>query len=413
MGRVAKLSLTAVAALALSAVAAAPSALAAAEFEAEAYAATVAGAQTGTQVFALEEEGEVKCTNASFAGELAEPAETMKVLPAYSGCSAFGVAATVESGGCELVLRPSEESKENAYSGKADISCPKEGHITILAALKSCEVQIGSQSGLSSATYSDNLGASPPNLTVELNLGEVHANVTKDGAFCPLSGTGERTNGSLTGNSLLKGSIGGEQIGLAAIPAGNTRLCEAEPEAKTAKCPAGKTYPANTSIAGPLVEGEQAGMVFSPLSQIRCQQSSVSMQTKEKEGSPLNLESLSATFATCEFFEAPNSAQCETVNMTNSPTKAKMWAGPNLHAGWGTVFTPMTLLFECGALLKCQYSATNQELWIKGSKKPELTPGFPRPRFIRQAIAGEVGCSPTVEWFGAYTLEPQPLWATR
>lgn len=382
-------------------------------FEAEHYAAAISGESTGIQAFALPGEGEVKCNHATFAGAIAEPVETMNVLPSYSECTGFGFAATVTAGGCELTYRPTEESGENSLKGKADIACPKEGHVTILAALGTCEIQIGGQSERTSATYTDSVSSEPATVTAELKLTGVQVTVTKDGAFCPLSGTGVRTNGTITGNALLKGSSEEQGVGIAAAPAVKTRLCKEPPEAKTAACPAGKVYEAGTAVSGVITAPTKAARIDMYLTpnnvaeEISCKGSTVFMRSMEKEARPLQFESVAVTFAECR----TKGFQACQVEEIAGPTTGKMWVMRRLKPGHGQMQVPFTVQIECGAEYKCRYGSQKQEIWLVGGEAPQLY--APWGKMPKIKIAGEVGCTEKAQWAGEYPVaEPVPVWAT-
>lgn len=390
-----------------------PPAQAAGLFEAEHYVAAISGESTGIQTFALPGEGEVKCNHASYSGTMTEPVEALKVAPTYSECSAFGFPATVTSGGCELTYRPTEESGENALKGKADIACSKEGHVTIVAALGLCEIRIGGQSELTSATYTDSVMSEPATVSAELKLTGIHATVTKDTSACPLAGTGERTSGTITGNSQLKGSLEGQDVDIAVAPAVNTRLCEEAPEAKTNACPPGKTYPAKTAISGvitPATKPARIDMFLTPNNVaeiITCKSSTIFMRSMEKEARPLPFESVAVTFAECK---TKAFAACQVEEIAG-PTTGKMWVMRKLSPGLGQMLVPFTIQIECGTEYKCRYGSEKKEIWLVGGKAPELY--APSPQMPKIKIAGETGCTEKAQWAGDYPVsEPVPVWAS-
>jgi hypothetical protein len=160
-------------------------------FDASAYPAefkTPAAAKN--HVLTIENGLTVKCESATFAGSetYSELQREIKLLPTYSSCTAFGLAATVNMEGCGF--------KVNADTGALSIECPTGKVVKITAG--TCEVQIGSQENLKTISYA-NSESSPATVSVEVHLTSVKYNKTKDGFLCPLAGTGELANGAYDG----------------------------------------------------------------------------------------------------------------------------------------------------------------------------------------------------------------------
>lgn len=410
--KLAKLSALAMIASVL-AVSCTASALAAGEFEAEGYPAAIAGEGTGEQALALPGEAEVKCKKAGFSGELAKPAETLTVLPSYTECSAFGTAATVAWNGCGLVYRPEEASGEIALTGKAEVSCPNEKQVVIVAFLGLCEVRIGSQSALSSATYTDILSPEPATVTTELKLTAVHANVTKDGPFCPLAGVGERTNGTLTGTSLAKASVEGEAVGMAALVSKNTRLCEAAQANNV--CPDAKTFPAKTAIATVAKPPKSFNRIYIEIGvtkneqkeKVRCEEGTFFLRSKEKEGKPLKVEGVALAFASCKT-ELKETA-C-TVKQVGGSAEGELRAS-RLKPGYGYLRIPLTLRVECGKEINCEYVHPWYGLWLSGGSPGVMYDIYPQAATMIKYFEGEIGCSERARWRGGYNIqEPAAVW---
>lgn len=199
------LSLALVAVFAMSAVAAA-GASAAEKFVAETSTAKVIAEQTGSAQHVFSVDGtEVKCSSAKFetASEVASPATSITVHPAYTGCTAFGfLEASVTTTGCDYKL---------FAAGGINVVCSGSNQIVISAA--TCEAKVPAQEIASGLTYK-NEATSPSTVLVGAALsGTVKTNKTKDGFLCPLKGTGE-VFGSYTGDTLAKGFNGVNQVGI-------------------------------------------------------------------------------------------------------------------------------------------------------------------------------------------------------
>jgi len=149
--------------------------------------------------------GTVEC-NSHFEGTLASPGgPTLTVTPSYSSCEAFGfLSADVHENGCTYVFHASSRIAEGHYSSTVDVSCPGSNKMVITAA--TCEVQVGSQTGLSSVT-TKNEGTG---VKVVPNVSEITMDVTKDGFGCPFSGTGH-SKGTYHGEVTLA-RVGGGSI---------------------------------------------------------------------------------------------------------------------------------------------------------------------------------------------------------
>jgi len=187
---------------------------AATELTTGAYPATAtSGASAGIETFNTEA-GSVKC-DTSYTAELTEGSSTVAVSPSFSNCSAFGfLSATVDPEECEYVLHAGEEVETGKYAATADLVCPEGQAVRITAA--SCEADVEAQEGLSTV-YVTNGEGSPAALEVEPEIAEINYVVTKDGLFCPFSGTGEKEGAELTSSEPLTATAEVEetvQVGL-------------------------------------------------------------------------------------------------------------------------------------------------------------------------------------------------------
>jgi hypothetical protein len=181
---------------------------------AESYPARVFGEQTTQHVFTIEGGMTAKCPVAEFEGEIGAASGKVDLDAEYHGsgeskCAAFGLgeAASISMNGCAYELRPQEKAAENEFGGLMDIKCPEGQKITITAG--TCEVQIGPQEGLSSVGYINDPSAEAHKDAVTFKpeiSGSLRYSKTKDGGGCPLSGAGEKTDGSYKGNASIAGS---------------------------------------------------------------------------------------------------------------------------------------------------------------------------------------------------------------
>lgn len=187
------------------------SAAQAANFTAPEYPAFISGEQTGAKgtgggggigstIFGFEAAQMAECESAGFAGLISAATGSLSVSSGYNGCTAFGSAATIESNGCEFVLHPGSGSKDE-FTGTFDITCPAGKSIVVKAG--NCEVQIGAQTGRGPVVYK-NLTTAEPKKAVEAKFNMTGGSgftytKAKDGTGCPLSGTGNKTDGVIVG----------------------------------------------------------------------------------------------------------------------------------------------------------------------------------------------------------------------
>jgi hypothetical protein len=158
------------------------------DFSAEAYPASInATAEGHTMTF---EAGKLKCKKATFTGELTAAKEELELTPAYSECTAFGIASTVKPEGCKY--------RFNANNSNMDLVCPA-GKSMIISVSTFCEIKVESQSGLKSVEY-ENVAGPPNSMTVKMNLEGIKYTVVKE-SVCGKPGT--KTNGLYSGTISL------------------------------------------------------------------------------------------------------------------------------------------------------------------------------------------------------------------
>lgn len=189
----------------------------AAVFQAQELPATVNGEFAGGLAF-MTEGGELNCTT-EVDGTLSKVSESLALTPTFSNCKAFGFSeATVNPEGCQFVLHTGEETGEDEYALTTDVSCASGKSIKVATA--TCSLEIGTQSGLSSATANSETQSFPENFTLEEAITKVVYTVTKDSFLCPFSGTGKKEGGKFENDATLTASGPVlEQIGFAVAEA--------------------------------------------------------------------------------------------------------------------------------------------------------------------------------------------------
>jgi hypothetical protein len=191
------LGLAFVAVFAMSAIGAS-AASAATEFHAEKAPVTLTGTQhAGEDVF-VTDAGKVSCEEATYTGSQATVTSlTSSATPKYSGCHAtFGLNTTVDVNECKYVF--------HADTGKVDISCPAGKVIAVTA--PGCEVTVGSQTGLGTATFTNKGAGTTREITIDVKLSGIKYEEHNKGFFptCA-SNTVAKSNGTYEGFATVTG----------------------------------------------------------------------------------------------------------------------------------------------------------------------------------------------------------------
>lgn len=163
---------------------------------------SIVGEQAEPFIFTIENGMGLECS-ATYSGEVNKAVEQLEVLPSYSGCNIFGASATVNMEGCKY--------RFNANTTDVDLVCPSGKVVKVV--IGTCEVQFGSQEGLNAVSYVNNAGP-PKTVTVKATVTGVKYNKTKDGKLCPLAGTGEKSDGEFSGDTVVKGFQSAKQLGV-------------------------------------------------------------------------------------------------------------------------------------------------------------------------------------------------------
>ena len=143
----------------------------------------------------------VECTNVDFVGKT-ESIDTNSQLvhPVYTGCTAFGFAATIDINNCKFTLK-GDGTVALLKTDTAGAACSIV--ITVKNVFAECEATVGEQSIANAVSYT-NSGTSPSHITVHVNnAANIHATVKKSSGLCPLT-VGTHTNSHYTGESTVK-----------------------------------------------------------------------------------------------------------------------------------------------------------------------------------------------------------------
>ncbi len=337
----------------------ASSASAAFDFEAGGYPAAISGVNQGAHLFTVEnEEVDVECAKATFTGEIAEPDETPEVLPKYESCLAAGsFSATVNANGCVFRLYATEEVAAEEFDGTADLVCPEGKKITMTAVF--CEIQIGSQSGVGKVDFENEIEASPVDLTVDISLTGVKY-ATKGSAFCPLFGTGEKSDGTYDGQVLAEAAHEAAAIdfGVALLA---TELCKSA-EINPCKAP----YIEGTVLAAELEATTNAVFKYEfegAQKTIVCSKSSLTAATGKHVGLELAGELNPLVFPVCE-------KECDA-GALNAPFETRTAPDGNTGNGPMNLFKPgegPIFFAGCTGKHSCAYSSSSLVGKITGGK---------------------------------------------
>ena len=206
---------TAAAAICLVLLGLGASAAGAAEFKAASYPVTVLGNQGGSHVaappagtttsymyFGFEGTLMGGCEFISFGQQMTKAASSLTVTPSLSECAAFGSqSGTITTNGCQNRFNITSKSGAE-FLGTLDIICPEGSKIAVVG--NNCEIQIGSQTNLSTVHLRNETQETDPQVAMELQISNLAYTKTKDGFLCPLSGTGAMSSGLLVAGMTLE-----------------------------------------------------------------------------------------------------------------------------------------------------------------------------------------------------------------
>lgn len=172
----------------------------AANFTAASYPAFVSGepSAAGVPTFTFEGGTTAKCEVTGFAGEITKATSELKQELGVFGCTNFGAAGAIEMNGCTFVFHPGTGSADK-FSGTFDIACPSGKSISVTG--NTCTITIGAQTGKGPIAY-ERVTTAPNEVLATFQMKSTAGfsyTKTVDGGTCPLSGTGAKTDGVISG----------------------------------------------------------------------------------------------------------------------------------------------------------------------------------------------------------------------
>jgi hypothetical protein len=157
------------------------------------------------------ESGIVKCTSSAIAQKTVTSGVTsVEVHPECSGVKAFGVSATMNTTGCNLVF-----PLETGGASPTSVVCSGTNKITINPTGIACEITVGSQTGINGISFA-NMAGTPADIKQTVNATNIAYTETGTGCHSP----GTHTNGRCAGTYTIKGyddvaGVEGVRVGIA------------------------------------------------------------------------------------------------------------------------------------------------------------------------------------------------------
>jgi len=213
MQRICKLLSLALAAGALTMAAFASGATATPVFEAGKYSAKVSGSST----LVIGTEGSTVTCPVRFEGTLSSASSTLDLgtFFEYWACNAWGFSNMTITNSCLQRFEATEKQSADQYKADYGLYCPSSEGLILSAG--TCAIQITPQEGRKTVDIDDDTG-SPNRVTLDYEVSGLSYTVTKDGFFCPLNGTGPKTEGTITSSTMQLGAFNPskttEEVGL-------------------------------------------------------------------------------------------------------------------------------------------------------------------------------------------------------
>lgn len=148
--------------------------------------------------------GSLECTTMKFNSSISGATAQLEVAPEYSGCTWVGIVASVNMNGCSYSFNL--EAVGPPYAGNLGIACPAGKTIEIVAnpsGTVKCTATIGAQTTNAGGLAFTNEPESAVKLTLGVSGIKYHQQEGAGSGHC--TGTGDFTNGTYTGSSLLTG----------------------------------------------------------------------------------------------------------------------------------------------------------------------------------------------------------------
>ena len=183
-------------------------------FGAGKYPATVTG---GTTIVIGTGASTVTCP-VEFDGTLNAASSTLELgtVFRFAECNAWGFVNMTISNQCKQLFHATEKQAADQYKAHYGLKCPA-GTALILTA-GTCQIEIKEQESRTTVDIDNDTGA-PNRVTLDYEVSGLAYTVTKDGFGCALEGLGAKTNGTITGETMLLKAVNPakttEEFGLA------------------------------------------------------------------------------------------------------------------------------------------------------------------------------------------------------
>jgi hypothetical protein len=169
--------------------------------------ASIFGTQTTQHVMTIDS-GTTKCTQVLFEGTVSSQTvgttttQELTVTPQYTGCTAFGLAATIDMNGCEYTITGAGQP---ALTATLDIVCNKTvGKVIEKTAAAGCVITIPPQTVGGHVVFT-NIAGAPADVNVSFTLSGIK--YEGHGACPNLTATELTTNGTYTGGATFQARV--------------------------------------------------------------------------------------------------------------------------------------------------------------------------------------------------------------
>lgn len=119
----------------------------------------------------------------------------MTITPSFEGCTCLGVACTIDTNGCDFVVRIGTPPK-----GTVDLVCPEGKEMTLTSS--KCTIHVKPQTGIGAITYKDLGAGTTREIELNLELLGIHYSHT-EGTGIGRCVTGTGSTGTLWGTLLV------------------------------------------------------------------------------------------------------------------------------------------------------------------------------------------------------------------
>jgi len=358
------------------------------EFKAKEYPVRVLAKQKTTHEFKIGS-SEIKCTEASFSSAepefLKEKSTTILLSATYGKCTAFGlVEATVKMEGCLYLLMTSTETEGTVDikgHGGTNKTC-EEKPILLVAKAVGCEVTVGVQSGLKTATYKNESGK----VLTTFSISKIAYHSNEKGAGCPKNGEEATYKGEVEAEGFNER---GESDG---IEVGNT-----EPPTVTFHegSTTGTAVPTGTTLVG-----KSTNFVIHMASgNVDCTGSTLegTLESNKTQQDKLKMTASGYSGCTTTFTGKPTA----TITAGTLETATVAWWSM-LTKAWWLPFIPHRMMLTLSSGPKCTYNG--------GILADDPTEGPPLIAKIVDHVevsreSGEAPCEASAELSGEYTIK--------